>query len=109
MDAVKYNTFSDLKVGLGTDCSGGYSPSMINSLRFGIATSNNVLLAKNNEGSFMDYKGAISLATRGSAKVCSLEDKVGGKYLRILSHLPSKHASLIFLVRHCLLLEEKQY
>ena len=67
-----------LKVGLGTDCSGGYSPSMLNSMRFGIATSNNVLLSKNNQGTFMDYKGVLSLATRGSAKVCSLDCKVGG-------------------------------
>ena len=42
-----------------------------------MATSNNVLLAKNTT-EFLDYKGAISLATRGSAKVCSLQDKVGG-------------------------------
>ena len=67
---------SGLKVGLGTDCSGGYSPSMLNAMRFGIATSNNVLLTEN--GSLMDYKGVLSLATRGSAKVCGLDDKVGG-------------------------------
>ncbi len=80
MDSIRYhNDFPGLKLGLGTDCSGGYSPSLIDAMRFGVATSNNVLL--DTEGSrqkFLDYKGALSLATRGSAKVCGLQDRVGG-------------------------------
>ncbi|XP_028397678.1 LOW QUALITY PROTEIN: guanine deaminase-like [Dendronephthya gigantea] len=66
-----------VKVGLGTDCSGGYSPSMINAMRFAISTSNNMYMAKECETSF-HYNDVISLATRGSAKVCGVEDKVGG-------------------------------
>lgn len=78
MNALKYHHgYPDLKLGLGTDCSGGYSPSMIDSLRFAVATSNSVLLYEKAD-KFLDYKGALSLATRGSAKVCHLEDKVGG-------------------------------
>lgn len=81
MDAVRYHeSHPGLKVGLGTDCSGGYSPSLINAMRFSIATSNTVALTKKpeNRGHLMDYQGAIALVTRGSAKVCHLEDKVGG-------------------------------
>ena len=53
---------------------------MINALRFSIATCNTIAIEKNENrsGHLLDYKGAIALATRGSAKVCSLEDKVGG-------------------------------
>ena len=76
MAAVNYRNIG-VKVGLGTDCSGGYSPSMMNAMRFAIATSNTVTMAKECETS-LDYKDAISLATRGSAKVCSLKDKTGG-------------------------------
>jgi guanine deaminase len=77
MRVVKYHGIEGLKLGLATDCSGGYSPSMLNAMRFGIATSNTVLLAGEDKTS-MNYCGAISLATRGSARVCNLEDKVGG-------------------------------
>ena len=75
--SIKYQ---GLKIGLGTDCSGGYSPSLINGMRFSIATSNTVALTKKpeNRGHLLDYQGAIAMVTRGSAKVCHLEDKVGG-------------------------------
>ena len=77
MKIVKYHDIEGLKLGLGTDCSGGYSPSMLNAMRFGIAASKTVFMAGEDK-TFMNYCGAISLATRGSAKVCNLEDKVGG-------------------------------
>jgi len=77
MNATLYQNGKVPKLGLGTDCSGGYSPSMMNAMRFAVATSNTVAIAKNN-GTFLNYKAVISLATRGSAKVCSLDDKVGG-------------------------------
>merc|ERR1719245_1129405 len=76
MDVVRYHeTMPNLQIGLGTDNSGGYSPSMINALRFSIATCNTIAIEKNEDrsGHLLDYKGAIALATRGSAKVCSLE------------------------------------
>ena len=46
MDVIKYHGVKDLKLGLGTDCSGGYSPSLLSNMRFAVATSNNVLLSK---------------------------------------------------------------
>jgi len=78
MDAHLYHHGCKVaKLGLGTDCSGGYSPSMINSMRFAVATSNNVAIAKTSDN-FLNYKAVLSLATRGSAQVCSLDHKVGG-------------------------------
>ena len=45
MDVVHYHeSIPGLQIGLGTDCSGGYSPSMINSMRFGVATCNTIAL-----------------------------------------------------------------
>ena len=56
MDAHLYHHGCKVtKLGLGTDCSGGYSPSMINSMRFAVATSNNVAIVKNSD-SFLNYK-----------------------------------------------------
>ena len=56
--SIKYQ---GLKIGLGTDCSGGYSPSLINGMRFSIATSNTVALTKKpeNRGHLLDYQGAM--------------------------------------------------
>ena len=59
MEADLYHNGKVPKLGLGTDCSGGYSPSMINSMRFAVATSNNVAIAKNND-TFLNYKVKIS-------------------------------------------------
>lgn len=79
MDVIKYHGFKGLKLGMGTDCSGGYSPSMLNSMRFAIATSNTISISQYPKvRPNYDYIGAIALATRGSAKVCGLESKVGG-------------------------------
>ena len=56
MDAHLYHHGCKVtKLGLGTDCSGGYSPSMINSMRFAVATSNNVAIAKTSDN-FLNYK-----------------------------------------------------
>ena len=56
----------------------GYSPSMVDSIRFSVATSNNVLIGTEGRDRSLDFRGALALATRGSARVCHLEDKVGG-------------------------------
>lgn len=77
MDLMRYKGFGGLKLGLGTDCSGGYSPSMIDSMRFAIATSNQICIDKQITEA-ANFKDAIYLATRGSAQVCSLDKYVGG-------------------------------
>ncbi|CAB4069472.1 TBC1D15 [Lepeophtheirus salmonis] len=56
------------KIGLGTDCSGGYSPSLINAMRFAIITNKNLMLTEySNE--YLTFEDALYFATRGSAKV----------------------------------------
>ena len=60
MNASLYHDGKVPKLGLGTDCSGGYSPSMINAMRFAVATSNTVAIAKNN-GTFLNYKAKMIL------------------------------------------------
>ena len=67
-----------MKVGLGTDVSGGYHPSVFDALRVAIHASKALGFGKET----LSYK-AIShhegfyLATLGGAQVLSLEDKVG--------------------------------
>ncbi|KAF9996711.1 hypothetical protein BGZ79_009563 [Entomortierella chlamydospora] len=62
----------DLKVGLGTDVSGGYSPSVLEALRCSRICS----IAKNPEES-LSIPELFYLATMGGARVMELSDKVG--------------------------------
>lgn len=69
-----------VKVGLGTDCSGGYSPSILESARQASNVSRHVCMK-----STLDTKDTpqlalaeiLYLATLGGAHVCSLQDRVG--------------------------------
>ena len=39
-----------VRLGLGSDCSAGYSPSVLENMRFAVATSNQVHIGKCEEG-----------------------------------------------------------
>ncbi len=74
-----------VNVGLGTDVSGGYSPSMLESVRQAILVSRTVAMRHDREkggsdgdGAKLSVEEALYLATRGGAKVLGLEDKIGG-------------------------------
>ena len=65
-----------VKVGLGTDCSGGFSPSMLNSMRLAVMASN-TLTFSNTGYTPLQYSDAVYLATRGSAAVLDMSDNIG--------------------------------
>ncbi|XP_077996896.1 guanine deaminase-like [Glandiceps talaboti] len=67
-----------IKIGLGTDVSGGYSPSILDAIRFAVGVSK--LLAVQKESK--DYvpitvAEAFRMATLGGSQVLGLEDKIG--------------------------------
>ncbi|KAG8840428.1 hypothetical protein FRB91_006105, partial [Serendipita sp. 411] len=85
-----------IKVGLGTDCSGGYSPSILKTIQDACVTSKMVSLftspgrrtqlaqAEGHEHRVMRFEGKhlpiatlLFLATLGGAEVCCLQEKVG--------------------------------
>ncbi|CAI6339972.1 unnamed protein product [Periconia digitata] len=72
-----------LTVGLGTDVSGGFSPSILEQVRQAIWTSRFVAMGDPSAGA-ADGKAKLStaealfLATRGGAQVVGLADSVGG-------------------------------
>jgi guanine deaminase len=72
-----------LTIGLGTDVSGGFSPSILEEVRQAIWVSRFVAMqspsasSPNNEAKLSTAE-ALYLATRGGAAVVGLEDKVGG-------------------------------
>ena len=88
----------EIKVGLGTDCSGGYAPSLLNAMRNAIISSHtrnfinrdakeieeeikNILdsksLLKHDDTNPLSYKESFYLATLGGADVVGLKDKIG--------------------------------
>jgi len=66
-----------LTVGLGTDVSGGYSPSILEEARQAILVSRHVAMV-DGDAAKLSTEEALWLATRGGAKVVGLERRVGG-------------------------------
>jgi guanine deaminase len=66
-----------ITVGLGTDVSGGYSPSILEQARHAILVSRHVAMVQG-DAAKLSTEEALWLATRGGAKVVGLEARVGG-------------------------------
>ncbi|XP_045594136.1 uncharacterized protein [Procambarus clarkii] len=66
-----------LKVGLGTDCSGGYSSSVLDALRQALQVSNVLALDRDQDYQRLTFKEAFRMATLGGAKVLNMEDRIG--------------------------------
>ncbi|KAG7155145.1 Guanine deaminase-like 2 [Homarus americanus] len=65
-----------IKVGLGTDCSGGYSPSILDSLRRALDVSR-TLNMQHQDNHFLTLPEAFRLATLGGAQVVQMDDQIG--------------------------------
>jgi len=65
-------------IGLGTDVSGGFHPSILENVRQAIWVSRHLSIQTQKEEDKLATEEALYLATRGGAKVVGLEDKVGG-------------------------------
>jgi len=66
-----------MKIGMGTDVSGGYSPSMFDAIRSAVHASK--ALGFNRTGGYeaLSHHEALYMATVGGAKVLALEDQIG--------------------------------
>lgn len=70
-----------LNVGLGTDVSGGYSPSILETARQASLVSRLVAChcsKENGNRNKLSVEEALYLATRGGAKVFNMQDEIGG-------------------------------
>jgi len=65
-----------IDVGLGTDMSGGYSPSVLEAARLASLVSRHVAMG-GDEAAKLSVEEVLYLATRGGAKVVGLADTVG--------------------------------
>jgi len=65
-----------VKVGLGTDCSGGYSPSILNAMRQAVMASNTFTFSQPDYQP-IHFSDALYLATRGGASLLDMDRQLG--------------------------------
>ncbi|PSN46075.1 Guanine deaminase [Blattella germanica] len=68
---------ANVKVGLGTDVSGGYSPSILDAIRNALDVSIHISLGAQMGYIPLNYHEAFYLATLGGARALALDDKIG--------------------------------
>jgi guanine deaminase len=66
-----------IEIGLGTDVSGGYSPSILEAARQALLVSRHVAM-EGDDNSKLSIEEVLYLSTRGGAQVVGLEKKIGG-------------------------------
>ena len=66
-----------LKIGLGTDVSGGYSPSMLNAMRSAITVSSSYYMDTDRNAKPLHHSEAFYLATQGGADLLGIGDTIG--------------------------------
>lgn len=66
-----------IKVGLGTDVSGGYNPSILDAIRYTVQTSNILSMTRSSDYNLVDFREAFRLATLGGSQVLGISDQVG--------------------------------
>lgn len=65
------------KVGLGTDVSGGFLPSILTTARHAVLVSRHVSMKTKKDSDKISVNEALYLATVGGAKVCGLAGRLG--------------------------------
>ncbi len=74
---VRWLLSRGIDVGLGTDMSGGYSPSVLEAARQACLVSRHVAMG-GDDAAKLSVEDVLFLATRGGAQVVGLTDTVGG-------------------------------
>lgn len=66
-----------IKVGLGTDCSAGYMPSIHSAMRDASNVSRNLAMQTDEEKYILGFRELVYLATLGGADVVGMKDRIG--------------------------------
>jgi len=74
---VRWLVNSGINVSLGTDCSGGFSPSILEVARHALLVSHHLVMSTHNDNEKLSVKDVLYLATMGGANVLQLSDKLG--------------------------------
>lgn len=63
----------NVKLGLGTDISAGFSPSILRTVQYAVLNSIHVAMKSKNQRDKVSVNECLYLATMGGAKVCNVE------------------------------------
>ncbi|KAL3426917.1 guanine deaminase [Phlyctema vagabunda] len=74
---VRWLLEKGIEVGLGTDMSGGYSPSILEAVRQALLVSRHVAMS-GDDAAKLSIEEVLYLATRGGAQVVDLASTIGG-------------------------------
>lgn len=74
---VRWLLDNNINVSLGTDCSGGFTPSILEVARHALLVSRHIVMKSLNEFEKLASHDVLYLATMGGAKVLKIDDKVG--------------------------------
>lgn len=66
-----------IKIGLGTDCSGGFAPSVLEVAKHALLVSRHLTMSTKEDKDKLSIEEVLYLATVGGAKVCNLEKSLG--------------------------------
>lgn len=66
-----------IKVGLGTDCSAGYMPSIHDAMRSASNVSRHLSMRTGEDKYVLEFSELVYLATMGGARVVDLQDRIG--------------------------------
>ncbi|ODV93683.1 hypothetical protein PACTADRAFT_45975 [Pachysolen tannophilus NRRL Y-2460] len=74
---IRWLLDAGINVGLGTDCSGGFTPSILEVSKHALLVSRHLVMGSKNEKEKLTVNECLYLATMGGANVCKLQDKAG--------------------------------
>ncbi|KAF2718431.1 guanine deaminase [Polychaeton citri CBS 116435] len=74
---VRYLLDRNIKVGLGTDCSAGYMPSILDAMRQASNVSRHLAMRLSDDKVVLSFSEMVWLATLGGAEALGMEDRIG--------------------------------
>lgn len=74
---VRWLLDSGVNVSLGTDCSGGFTASLLEVVRHAVLVGNHLSVRTRDEHNKISFKDALHLGTVGGAKALGIYDRVG--------------------------------
>ncbi|KAG0676931.1 hypothetical protein C6P40_001163 [Pichia californica] len=74
---IRWLLENNISVSLGTDCSGGFTPSILEVAKHALLVSRHLVMKTKDDNEKLTSNDVFYLATMGGAKVLNIEDKVG--------------------------------
>lgn len=74
---IRWLLNNDINVSLGTDCSGGFTPSILEVAKHALLVSRHLVMKSKNDSEKLTSNEVFYLATMGGAKVLKIDNKVG--------------------------------